>query len=33
MMTGIICSSRRMMYLPTSTPSHKGFAKSLLDET
>ena len=29
MMTGIICSSRRMMYLPTPTPSRKG-RKSLL---
>ena len=32
MMTGIICSSRRMMYLPTPTPSRKG-SESLLDET
>ena len=24
MMTGIICSSRRMMYLPTPTPSRQG---------
>src|SRR5215213_7167090 len=28
MMTGIICSSRRMMYLPTPTPSHKGFGRA-----
>src|SRR5215212_9872965 len=28
MMTGIICSSRRMMYLPTPTPSRQRFGKA-----
>src|SRR5215207_8908941 len=27
-MTGIICSSRRMMYLPTPTPSRKRFGRA-----
>src|SRR6478609_10778308 len=28
MMTGIICSSRRRMYLPTPAPSHQGSGRA-----
>jgi hypothetical protein len=30
-MTGIICSSRRMMYLPTPTPSPTGSDEPLYE--